>query len=85
MSNLEKITIGVRESKLALAQSDIFLREANKIDEIKNNYSFEVKTFKTKGDIFNTHRLDQIGGKGLFIKEIEEQIISGNVDIGIIV
>ena len=34
MSNLEKITIGVRESKLALAQSDIFLREANKIDEI---------------------------------------------------
>ena len=83
MSNLEKITIGVRESKLALAQSDIFLREANKIDEIKNNYSFEVKTFKTKGDIFNTHRLDQIGGKGLFIKEIEEQIIAGNVDIGI--
>ena len=29
MGNLEKITIGVRESKLALAQSDIFLREAN--------------------------------------------------------
>ena len=44
---------------------------------------FEIKTIKTTGDVYNTHRLDRIGGKGLFIKEIEEQIISGKINIGV--
>ena len=79
MSNLKKIMIGIRDSKLSLAQTDLFLDQVNKIDEIKTNYFFEVKTIKTKGDIYNEHRLDQLGGKGLFIKEIEEQIIAENV------
>jgi len=43
----------------------------------------KIKYIKTSGDIHNTHRLDRIGGKGLFIKEIEEQIISGKIDIGV--
>ena len=83
MSNLKKIMIGIRDSKLSLAQTDLFLDQVNKIDEIKTNYFFEVKTIKTKGDIYNKHRLDQLGGKGLFIKEIEEQIITENIDLGI--
>ena len=83
MSNLRKVLIGIRDSKLSIAQTNFFLKEANKINEIKNSFSFEIKTIKTKGDIHNNHRLDQLGGKGLFVKEIEEQILSGDIDIGI--
>ncbi len=83
MSNLKKIIIGIRDSKLSKAQSQIFIKEARKIENIKNNYEFELKEIKTTGDIHNTHRLDQIGGKGLFVKEIEQQIISEEIDLGI--
>ena len=41
------------------------------------------RRIKTTGDIHNTHRLDRIGGKGLFIKEIEQQIIDHQIDIGV--
>ena len=83
MSKLNKIFIGIRESKLSRAQTEIFIKEANKSEYIKDNYCFEIKTVKTTGDIHNTHRLDRLGGKGLFIKEIEEQILSGTIDMGI--
>ena len=45
--------------------------------------SFEIKTIQTTGDIHKSHRLDQIGGKGLFVKEIEEQLMSDEIDVGI--
>lgn len=83
MSNLSKILIGIRESKLSRAQTETFIKKAESSKGIKESYSFEIKTIKTTGDIHNTHRLDQLGGKGLFIKEIEEQILSGAVDIGV--
>ena len=83
MPKLNKIFIGIRESKLSRAQTEIFIKEANKSEYIKDNYCFEIKTIKTTGDIHNTHRLDRLGGKGLFIKEIEEQILSGTIDMGI--
>ena len=83
MSDLKSITVGIRDSKLSKAQTDLFINEANNIDEIKNNYCFNIKTIKTTGDIYNDHRLDRIGGKGLFIREIEDQIINTSVDIGI--
>ena len=83
MSNKSKILVGIRDSKLSKAQTAIFIEEANKIDQIKNNHIFEIKTIKTTGDIHNTQRLDRIGGKGLFIKEIEQQIIDHQIDIGV--
>ena len=83
MSNKSKILVGIRDSKLSKAQTGIFIEEANKIDQIKNNHIFEIKTIKTTGDIHNTQRLDRIGGKGLFIKEIEQQIIDHQIDIGV--
>ena len=83
MSNKSKILVGIRDSKLSRAQTGIFIEEANKIEQIKKNHIFEIKTIKTTGDIHNTHRLDRIGGKGLFIKEIEQQIIDHQIDIGV--
>ena len=83
MSNKRKILVGIRDSKLSKAQTGIFIEEAEKIIEIRSNYNFEIKTIKTTGDIHNTGRLDRMGGKGLFIKEIEKQIIDQKIDIGV--
>ncbi|MBO4352766.1 MAG: hydroxymethylbilane synthase [Eggerthellaceae bacterium] len=63
-----KITIGSRDSKLAVVQSEMvmaFLREAHPDAEV------DLATFKTTGDKILDRRLDQIGGKGLFVKELD--------------
>lgn len=83
MSNLEKISVGIRDSKLSHAQTNIFLKEAQKIEKLSKNFFFDVRTIKTSGDIHNTQRLDQIGGKGLFTREIEMKLISGEIDLAV--
>ena len=83
MSKLEKISVGIRDSKLSIAQTDILLNKLNSKAENVNISTFDIQTIKTKGDIHRNERLDQIGGKGLFIKEIEQQILSNKVDVGI--
>ena len=83
MSELQKIVVGIRSSNLSKSQTNLLIQELLKKDPNLDKDVFNIKTIKTTGDVHNTHRLDQIGGKGLFIKEIEEQIISGKIDIGI--
>ena len=83
MSTLNKISVGIRASKLSRAQTDILLNQLISVSDNMSNEAFDIKTIKTKGDIHNVQRLDQIGGKGLFIKEIEQHIINGQVDVGI--
>mgnify|MGYP001185850190 CR=1 FL=1 len=83
MSLQNKITIGIRDSNLSKAQTKEFILLAEKKIEEINKDSFALKLIKTSGDIHNNQRLDRIGGKGLFIKEIEERILSNDVDIGV--
>ena len=75
MSNLSKILIGIRDSKLSQAQTDYFISEFYAQKDFKNLFSLETKKITTSGDIHKSHRLDRLGGKGLFVKEIEEQIL----------
>ena len=83
MKDQEKIKIGIRDSALSKAQTNEFISLAEKnIEEIHKN-NFEIKFIKTTGDIHNTGRLDKIGGKGLFVKEIEECILNDDVDIAV--
>ncbi len=83
MNFQDKIVIGIRDSRLSKAQTNEFVLFADKsIKEINKN-TFELKFIKTSGDIHHNERLDRIGGKGLFIKEIEERILNGQVDIGV--
>ena len=78
----KKLIIGTRPSSLALAQTKIF------IDKLLQNYpdmspeSIEIRQIKTSGDQSQS-RLDQMGGKGLFAKEIETEILNGTVDLGV--
>ena len=83
MSELQKIVVGIRGSKLSQTQTNLLIRELLKQNPNLSKDIFDIKTIKTSGDVHNTHRLDQIGGKGLFIKEIEETIISGEIDVGV--
>ena len=75
MSKLDNIVVWIRDSKLSRAQTDILLNQLIAIADNQSIDRFDIKTIKTKGDINNTQRLDQIGGKGLFIKEIEQHIL----------
>lgn len=83
MTKPAKIAIGIRKSKLSIAQTNNFISEFKKNNASYDENFFQVKTIQTTGDVNRSHRLDQIGGKGLFTKEIEENIISGKIDIGI--
>ena len=75
MTNKRKILVGIRDSKLSKAQTGIFIDEADKLDEIRSHYNFEIKTIKTTGDIHNTSRLDRMGGKGLFKRKLKSKLL----------
>ena len=83
MSKLDKIIVGIRDSKLSRAQTDILLNQLISASGNLNFNTFDIKTIKTKGDIHVSQRLDRIGGKGLFIKEIEQHIIDCKINVGI--
>ena len=83
MNKQSEIIIGIRESQLSTAQANDFKNKLMQENRSYNSKSTSIKYIKTSGDIHNTHRLDQLGGKGLFAKEIEDQILSGDIHIGI--
>ena len=83
MSNLNKISVGIRDSELSRTQTNLLLNQLISVSDNMDIETFDIKTIKTKGDVHSEQRLDQIGGKGLFIKEIEEYIKINKVDVGI--
>ena len=48
-----------------------------------NENEIDIKIIKTKGDIFSKTPLSQLGGKGVFCKEIENELINKNIDIAV--
>lgn len=72
------VRIGSRESKLAVIQSRMVMELIEKNHpEIRT----ELVTMKTTGDIILDRTLDKIGGKGLFVKELDKALLSGQVDL----
>lgn len=72
--------IGTRGSKLALVQTNYV------IDKLKKAYprdSFEAVIIKTTGDLEQKKALDQIGSKGIFVKEIEDGLLSGRIHMAV--
>ena len=79
----KKIIIGSRGSKLALIYAEI---AKNKIFEVKSNFKIDdihIKKITTKGDEVQNIRLSDIGGKGLFAKKIEEELLQKKIDIAV--
>jgi len=75
-----KIIIGTRGSTLALWQTH-WIR--NNLQKLVSECEFEVRRIRTQGDKITDAPLAQIGGKGLFVKEIELALLSGEIDIAV--
>ncbi|HLY59256.1 MAG TPA: hydroxymethylbilane synthase [Terriglobia bacterium] len=78
MADTTKIIIGSRGSKLALWQA-----EWVKSRLTEAGYQVDIKTIKTTGDKMANAPLPDSGVKGLFIKEIEEALMAGTVDVAV--
>ncbi|MFO7570844.1 MAG: hydroxymethylbilane synthase [Smithellaceae bacterium] len=74
------IKIGTRGSKLALAQANAVMESLKKAAP---EITAEICVIKTKGDILQDVSLLQIGGQGVFVKEIEEALLAGVIDLAV--
>ena len=72
-----KIRIGSRESKLAVIQSQMVM---DAISKAMPEAELELVTMKTTGDKILNKTLDQIGGKGLFVRELDQALRENRVD-----
>lgn len=77
---VELLKIGARGSPLSLAQTNLVARA---LEEANPGLKTEIVTIKTTGDKMRDVSLAQIGGKGVFVKEIEEALLSGKIDLAI--
>lgn len=80
MKKIRKIRVGTRGSALAVKQTQIIM---DKMLDKHPDLTFETITITTTGDKFLDVSLSKIGGKGLFIKEIEDALLKGHIDMAV--
>ncbi|MFC1995893.1 hydroxymethylbilane synthase, partial [Chloroflexota bacterium] len=74
------IIIGSRGSQLALIQSESV---ASKLRELSPYLNVSVTKIQTKGDHNRHTRLDHMAEVGIFVKELEEALFDGNIDLAV--
>ena len=79
----KKIIIGSRGSKLALIYAEKAKEKILKVSKELNIESVEIKKITTAGDLNQKDRLSEIGGKGLFSKKIEIELLENKIDIAV--
>ncbi len=77
---MRKIRIGTRKSRLACIQAQMV---ADYIETHCEGYEAELVTVMTTGDRILSKRLDEIGGKGLFVKELDTFLLEGYTDLSV--
>jgi hydroxymethylbilane synthase len=81
---MRKIVVGTRQSALALTQTE---QVVGHLQEISRKYGlqceFEIKKIVTKGDRILDVTLSKVGGKGLFVKEIEQALFDREIDLAV--
>ena len=75
---MKTIRVGSRESRLAVIQSNMVMDAIRAYDP---EMDVQLVTMKTTGDKILDRTLDKIGGKGLFVKELDAALLDGRVDI----
>jgi len=74
------LVLATRGSRLALAQSEWVARE---IEAHRPDVRVRLEVVRTRGDRVLDAALHEVGGKGLFVKEIEEALLAGRADIAV--
>ena len=77
------IIIGTRGSRLSLAQTEHFRDELLLAYPGVKSEQLIIKIIKTSGDKFKTENLGMMGGKGLFVKELEECLLEKTIDVAV--
>ena len=80
MESSRPVIVGSRGSPLAMAQTQDVIRQLNgKYPEVQ----FNIKKITTQGDVITNKPLPKLGGKGLFVKELEVALINGEIDFAV--
>lgn len=78
------IVVGTRQSALALTQTGQVIDRLRELsDRHRLGYRFEIRKFVTKGDRILDVTLSKVGGKGLFVKEIEQAMLDKEIDLAV--
>ncbi|MFN2745048.1 hydroxymethylbilane synthase [Bacillus sp. z60-18] len=77
---MRNIIVGSRRSKLAMTQTKWVI---SKLKEFNPEMTFDIKEMVTKGDRILDVTLSKVGGKGLFVKEIEQAMLAGEIDMAV--
>ncbi|CQR48045.1 Porphobilinogen deaminase [Paraliobacillus sp. PM-2] len=77
---MRKIIIGSRKSELAITQTEWVI---DKLKAAGAPFTFEIKRITTKGDKILNVTLSKVGGKGLFVKEIEQAMYNEEIDMAV--
>jgi hydroxymethylbilane synthase len=86
MPDAPYLRIASRRSPLAVAQAEAVRRalaEAHGMDEEAGRAAFPIQTYLTTGDRQQSGSLAEIGGKGLFVKEIERALLTNEADLAV--
>ncbi len=84
LTSAAMLRIGTRGSPLALAQAhEVRSRLAAAFPELAAPDAIDIVIMKTTGDLVQDRTLAQIGGKGLFTKEIDEAQLNGRIDLAV--
>jgi len=74
------IRVGTRSSELALVQAEEVIKA---MKALRHDFEFETVTITTRGDIMHDKFVSNIGGKGIFVREIENALLNGKIDIAV--
>ncbi|MBR7553431.1 hydroxymethylbilane synthase [Allobacillus sp. GCM10007491] len=77
---MRNIVVGSRRSNLAITQTEWVINELKKKT---NDYTFDIKKIVTTGDRIQSVTLSKVGGKGLFVKEIEKAMYDHEIDLAV--
>lgn len=77
---MRRVVVGTRRSELAVTQTNWVME---RLKEIKPDFAYRREEMVTRGDRILNVTLSKIGGKGLFVKEIEEALLDGRIDLAV--
>ena len=83
---MTEVIIGSRESKLAVLQSEMvksYIEQKNREENAGSEITVNILTMKTTGDIILDRTLDKVGGKGLFVKELDRALLDGKSNLSV--